>query len=223
MGDPAASPRQRVKAAAVAARYTHARAGVPGAPTVIVVDDKFDFKVDPEVARAERDDRVREATLKANWYKRKSSYEKKAGDQELEQIGKRRAERLALVKFLDGYTSVDREADQKRLNELYSKRRSRKKLAPEEDAEEAHLAVRVLHPEVKKFDPGLRWSCQIYIEWPTTRIAELDERVVGGETLTAAEEAERQNLRRQYPQSAAEADTLDHRFRYARRGISACR
>ena len=51
----------------------------------------------------------------------------------------------------------------------------------------------------------------------TTRIGELDERVVGGETLTAAEEAERQDLRRRYPERAAEADTLDHRYRYALR------
>src|SRR4029077_16281896 len=48
----------------------------------------------------------------------------------------------------------------------------------------------------------------------TSRIAELDERVVGGETLTAAEEEERQDLRRQYPDSAAQADMIDHRYRY---------
>jgi hypothetical protein len=64
-----------------------------------------------------------------------------------------------------------------RLAQLYSKRLSRKKLTPEEDAEEAHLAVRV----------------------------------------TAAEEAERQDLRRRYPQSAAQADRLDHRYRYWKR------
>jgi hypothetical protein len=55
------------------------------------------------------------------------------------------------VKFTADYTSVDREADQKRLNELYSKRLSRKKLTPEEEAEEAHL---VLNPEVKASVPN---------------------------------------------------------------------
>ena len=75
------------------------------------------------------------------------------------QIGKRRAERVARVKFPDGYTSVDRGADRKRLDELNSKRRSGKKLTPEEDAEEAHLTVRVLNPDVKEF------------EWPMWRLA----------------------------------------------------
>jgi hypothetical protein len=103
-----------------------------------------------------------------------------------------------------------------RLAQLYSKRLSRKKLTPEEDAEEAHLAVRVLNPKaVKPEVKAVEWDLKI--EWPTTRIAELDERVVGGETLTAAEEAERQDLRRRYPQSAAQADRLDHRYRYWKR------
>jgi uncharacterized protein YnzC (UPF0291/DUF896 family) len=53
------------------------------------------------------------------------------------------------------------------------------------------------------------------IEWPATRIAELDERIVGGETLTAAEETERQDLRRRYPQDAAKADRLDHLYLYS--------
>ena len=93
------------------------------------------------------------------------------------QIGKRRAERVARVKFPDGYTSVDRGADRKRLDELNSKRRSGKKLTPEEDAEEAHLTVRVLNPDVKEF------------EWPMWRLAELEERFVVGESpLSAAEE-----------------------------------
>jgi len=112
----------------------------------------------------------------------------------------------------------DRAADQKRLRALYSKRLSRKKLTPEEDAEEAHLAVRVLKPEGDESLklPIVLWLSKLSmeIEWPTTRIAELDERVVGGETLTAAEEAERQDLRRRYPDSAAEADRIDHRYRY---------
>src|SRR4029077_15622933 len=97
---------------------------------------------------------------------------------------------------------------------------SRKKLTPEEDAEEVHLAVRVLSPEaVVVLSPEAAKEAELHlfgmkIEWPTSRIAELDERVVGGETLTAAEEAERQDLRRRHPDSAAQADRLDHRYRY---------
>jgi hypothetical protein len=216
MADSTATPRQRVKAAAVAARYKHAYAHALGtnAPTVLVVEDKFGFKVDPELARAERDDRLREATLGATAYTRKKgSREEKLAEEESEQIGKRRAERLARLSFPDGYAYADLQNDQNRLAQLSSKRSSRKKLTAEEDAEEAHLAVRVLHPKAKP-EPRVFVAGPMHMKWPTTRIAELDERVVGGETLTGPEEAERQDLRRRYPQSAAQADKLDHLYRY---------
>jgi hypothetical protein len=64
MTDPAATPRQRVKAAGVAARYKHPYAGGLEEPIVVVGADKFGFKVDPELARAERDDQLRESRLK---------------------------------------------------------------------------------------------------------------------------------------------------------------
>jgi uncharacterized protein YnzC (UPF0291/DUF896 family) len=215
MADPAATPRQRAKAAAIAARYKHAYAARPDAPNIIVVEDKFGFKVDPELARAERDDRLRESRL--GEFKPRSA-EGIAAEPELKQIRQRRADRVALMKVPDGYTYSDRAADQKRLGALYSKRLSRKKLTPEEEAEEAHLAVRVLKPEGEESlkRPIALWLSKLSMtmEWPTSRIAELDERVVGGETLTAAEEAERQDLRRRYPDSAAEADRIDHRYRY---------
>jgi hypothetical protein len=209
MNDPTASPEQRVKAANVAARYKHPFAGESDVPTVSVVEDKFGFKVDPQLARAERDDRLRESNLKV--FKERSAAGI-AAKPELERIEKRRAERVALVQFPDGYSYDDREADRKRLGELYGKRLSRKKLTPEEDAEEAHLAVRVLYPKALK--PRAVVISDFSIEWPTTRIAELDERVVGGEVLTPPEEAERQELRRRYPESAAQADRIDHRYRY---------
>jgi hypothetical protein len=212
MADPAATPRQRAKAAAIAARYKHAYAARPDAPSIIVAEDKFGFKVDPELARAERDDRLRESRL--GEFKPRSA-EGIAAERQLEQIRQRRADRVALLKFPDGYFHGDQEADKKRLQQLYSKRLSRKKLTPEEDAEEAHLAVRVLSPKAVGLSPKAQLRLyRMEIEWPTTRIAELDERVVGGETLTAAEEAERQDLRRQYPDSAAQADRIDHRYRY---------
>jgi hypothetical protein len=214
MSDPTASPRQRVKAAGVAARYTHAPAGATEAPSLIAVEDKFGFNVDPELARAERDDSVRGDMLRATSHMRKKdSVAAKTAEQELEQIRKRRAERLALVRFPAGYSYGDRQNDENRLAQLYSKRSSRKKLTPEEDAEEAHLAVRVLHPEAKP-ETRVFMARPMDMKWPTTRIAELDERVVGGETLTPVEEAERQELRRRHPQSAAQADRLDHRYRY---------
>jgi len=78
-----------------------------------------------------------------------------------------------------------------------------------------HLSVRARNPKVVNELRAVPIS--IDIEWPTTRIAELDERVVGGETLTAEEEAERLDLRQRYPESAAQADRIDHRYRYWRR------
>jgi hypothetical protein len=212
MSDPTAAPRQRVKAAGVAARYTHAPAGATGAPSMIVVEDKFGFKVDPELARAERDDRVRGATLRATSHlRKKDSVGAKAAEQELEQIGKRRAERLALVRFPSGYSYGDRQNDENRLAQLYSKRSSRKKLTPEEEAEEAHLAVRVLSPVCR---PQSYPKPAPEMEWPMSRIAELEERVAGGETLAASENDELKDLRGRHPEIAAEVDRLDHRYRY---------
>src|SRR6202158_2423956 len=150
MHDPEASPRQRVQAVRVAAQHTHAPAGESEAPSMIVVEDKFGFKVAPELACAERDDSLREDRLRATSHLRKEdSVEAKIAHQELEQIGKRRAERLARLSFPDGYAYADRQNDENRLAQLSSKRSSHKKLTPEEDAEEAHLAVRVLHPQAK--------------------------------------------------------------------------
>jgi hypothetical protein len=212
MSDPAASPRQRVKAAAVAARYTHAHAGWREAPAMIVVEDKFGFKVDPELARAERDDQILEGRLAV--FKPRSA-EGLAAQRELEQIAKCRAERMAVVKFPADYTSHDRGADQERLDTLYSKRGSRNKLTAEEEAEEAHLAVRVLNPKVEKLVPSIEWLRESEMEWPMSRIVELEERFVVGETpLTAAEADELNDLRGRYPEIATEVDKLDHQYRY---------
>jgi hypothetical protein len=202
MNDPAATPRQRVKAAGVAARYTHAHAGGAEAPTMIVLEDKFGFKVDPELARAERDDRLRESSLGVP---KKGSAEAGAIEKELEEVRKRRAERVALVKFPDGYTYGDREDDQKRLQQLYSKRCSRKKLTPEEEAEEARLAVRVLNP-VKVKDV-------FALKGPKGRIYELEKRRVG-EILTPAEEDELQDLRRRHPRIAAMVSKMNLVYDY---------
>jgi hypothetical protein len=213
MNDPAATPRQRVKAAAVSARYRHAYAGGSEAPTVIVAEDKFGFKVDPELARAERDGRLRESRLKL--FKERSA-EGIAAKPELERIRQRRAERVALVKFPAGYTYDDRENDENRLEQLYSKRLSRKKLVPEEDAEEAHLAVRVLNPEVVPKPPAVHWTDKYKkpkMEWPMSRMIELEERFVAGETV-AAEEDELKELRSRHPDIAAQVDRLDHLYRY---------
>jgi hypothetical protein len=90
MADPTADSEQRVKAAAVAARYKHAVAAPdPEAPSIVVAD-KFGFTVAPDLARAERDDRLREATLRTILHlqkhlRKKESSEAKAAEQELEQ------------------------------------------------------------------------------------------------------------------------------------------
>ncbi len=161
---------------------------------MIVLEDKFGFKVDPELARVERDDRVRESSLGVP---KKGSAEAGAIEKELEEILKRRAERVALLSFPEGYTYADRQNDENRLAQLYSKRCSRKKLTPEEEAEEAHLAVRVLNP-VKP--PKIK---DVFaLKGPKGRIYELEKRRVG-EILTPAEEDELQDLRRRHPRIAA--------------------
>jgi hypothetical protein len=201
MNDPSATPRQRVKAAGVAARYKHPPAGAPDAPTVIVVEDKFGFKVDPELARAERDDRLRAKWLDESGFRfEEGSDEEKAVKEKWAQIRKRRAERLALLQYPQGYLADDLAKDCKRLEELMKTRIERKKLTPEEDAEEAHLATRVasyqLNPELLG-KAGIR---------------DLEERSAIGLQLTAAEEQELRDLRKRYPELAAEIDLLDLRY-----------
>jgi len=218
MSDPAATPRQRVKAAGVAARYKHALAATEpeATPTVIVVEDKFGFKIDPELARAERDDMQSWRWLDgARLLHRDDPDWKKAAKEKREQIYKRCAERVALLKYPECYTLEDLENDHKRLRQIRKARHGGQELTPKEAAEEVHLSVRARNPKVVNELRAVPIS--IDIEWPTTRIAELDERVVGGETLTAEEEAERLDLRQRYPESAAQADRIDHRYRYWRR------
>jgi hypothetical protein len=203
MSDPTATPRQRVKAAGVAARYKHAYASGPEAPSFVVVEDKFGFKVAPELARAERDDLLREQMLHENWYRReKGSEEEKAADQELAQIRKRRTERLALLQYPQGYTVDDVAKDRKRLEQLRKARFERKKLTPEEDAEEAHLAARVTSYQL---NPAVLAK---------PRIRDLEERRAVGFELSSAEEAELKDLRGRYPELAAEIDELDLLYLY---------
>jgi hypothetical protein len=203
MADPAASPRQRVKAAAVAARYKHApvAAEPEPTPTVIVVEDKFGFKVDPELARAERSDLRSSKFLHQSWFRReKGSDEEKAANEELAQIRKRRAERLALLQYPSGYTVDDFAKDRKRLEQL--NKMEQKKLTPKEDAEEAHLSARVA---AYQLNPELLGKA---------RIRELEQRRAIGLQLTAAEEQELSDLRARYPELAAEIDQLDLEYMY---------
>jgi hypothetical protein len=212
MADPAASARERLKAAKVAARYKHAFGERAKVPNTIVVEDKFGFKVDAELARAERDDRLREHRLGQF---RPRTAEGIAAKGQLEQIAKRREERLARLKFPDGYTYGDRQVDEKRLGELYAKRLSRKRLTPEEEAEEAHLAVRVLNPEATKPPVvTIPSSFDKYkMEWPMTRMVELEERVIAG-VSDPAEEEELRQLRSHHPEIAADVDRLDNLYNY---------
>jgi len=225
MNDPAAAPRQRVRAARIASRYTHAYATDLDAPTVIVVEDKFGFKVDPDLARAERDDMLRRQQLDANWFRFKNgSDEKKAVDQEREEIQKRHAERLARLTYPPGYTDSDHRADRGRLIELHSKRGQ--KLTPQEDAEEAHLAARVATSELALLAEArireleerqaveyLAARDASYEPTPEglaeARIRELEERQAVGYKLNAAEGTELQDLRGRYPEIAAKIDKID--------------
>jgi hypothetical protein len=227
MNDPAVAPRQRVRAARIASRYKHPYATVPDAPTVIVVEDKFGFKVDRDLARAERDDMLRRQALDANWFRfEKGSDEKKAADQEREDIRERHDERLARLTCPPDYTDSDRHADQMRLKQLHSKRLDGQKLTPEEDAKEAHLAARVAsyelvllaearYRELEERQAVDYLAARVAPREPKpeglaeARIRELEERQAVGYTLNTAEGTELQELRARYPEIAAKIDKID--------------
>jgi hypothetical protein len=139
------------------------------------------------------------------WFRR----EKAEADRELKEIRECRAARVALLEYPSGYTLDDLKKDRERLEQLRKARFAGKKLTPREDAEEAHLAVRVLHPKAEMPKIELPSFNKYKMEWPMTRMVELEERVLAGDT-TAADEEELKDLRSHNPEIAADVDRLDH-------------
>jgi hypothetical protein len=120
MRDPEAPPRQRVRAARVAARYKHRPPERP-AP---LVEDEFGFKIDPVVAKAVRDTR-RQPRFK-----------------DIEKQNAWVREHIGTIECPDGYGGRDFEKDEERLREFQERRKPPAKLTPDEVAEEAYLVTR---------------------------------------------------------------------------------
>src|SRR5262249_26434474 len=135
MRDPEAVPRQRVRAARVAARYKHR----PPERLVNLVEDEFGFKIDPAVAKAGREIKTQCGDTHAPVDGANSS---PADIQKREGLRARLCEHIETIDCPHGYGEVNLDNDKKRVAELEARRRTRVKLTPEEDAEEAYLVAR---------------------------------------------------------------------------------
>jgi hypothetical protein len=107
----------------------------------LVVDDPFGFVIDPAVARALRDYKLRVKYLE------QTPHMRPAGDhREQEELLARIEEREGALQCPAEYAELEAGKDQIRLNELERRRNSPRqndKLTGEEDVEEAHLMARL--------------------------------------------------------------------------------
>jgi hypothetical protein len=182
MRDAEAAPRQRVRAARVAARYKHR----PPEGSVNLVEDEFGFKIDPVVAKAVREIKAqRDALSPARWSKPPPADIKKS-----EGLLGRLREQIETIDCPDGYGGLDLDNDETRVAELQARRRTQVKLTRDEDAEEAYLVAR---SEVYRTTPKHQAWCRFY---------ELEKYRALGYTLTTSELSELEALRTQFPTSA---------------------
>lgn len=184
LNDPGATPRQRIRAARVAASYQHTAAQ----PDEVEIDDQFGFKVDPAVARMIRDDNKR---LQHLWAMGVGA--PRGSEQERAALKARVAEQSSVLECPPGYTQSDLRKDVIRLDEFDRKRASRTRLTEEEDAEEAHLGARVR----AYWAPSNRSPEKVARD----RISEIQSQCIKifREGLSAAEQSELDNLRARYP------------------------
>jgi hypothetical protein len=187
MTDPEATPRQRMRAAQVAARYTHR---LPeNSPHI--VEDEFGFKIDPVVAKTIRDVEKKCFSFPTGYKPTRDQLDKN------ETAHAWFRELIEPIGCPDTYIESDLENDKKRLSELSERRRSKSKFTPEEDAEEAYLVART---ESYRRTPQHRAS---------DRIAKLELRRAGYIPLSAAEQREFDDLRAQFPAVAQRLAKVD--------------
>jgi hypothetical protein len=177
-----------MRAAQVAARYTHrpADAQVP----VELVEDEFGFKIDPQVARTIRAF-VGECGCLAN-----TSEPSPADVQKHRGLLKCLHEQIATVGCSQVYGWADLRNDETRLKEI-QEQKSRRKLSPEVDAEEAYLIARV---EAFRASPTHQAWC---------RVSELEVSRANGKTLPDAEISELSTLRARFPTVARQFANRD--------------
>jgi len=144
MHDPYAVPRQRIRAARLAAPYLHRPPDPAEMP--IVINDPFGFDVDPVLERALRDDWWRAYRLLQERISQKNTLNDAEASAEELDLQARTAERIKTLRCPEGYGGKEAGKDENRLHSLFCKRISPPPynvLTELEDAEEAHLRTRV--------------------------------------------------------------------------------
>jgi hypothetical protein len=196
MRDPEAAPRQRARAARIAARYKHK----PPEAAPPLVEDEFGFKIDPVVARAIRDLVGKcDGLAAALKYTRETRGKEPPAEKiaEYERLLKERDRQIETIAVPDTYHGCDLQSDDQRMKDIRALATSRGKLGPDEDAEEVYLIVRT---EAYRACPRHRAWC---------RISELEVRRAGWEPLTPAELTELDDLRARFPTVASDLAGVD--------------
>ena len=118
-------------------RYTHPRQSTrPAKPSVVT--DRFGFTVEPALARKLRNEIARLSFLK----KRRNPHPR---DQKaIQKLNEKIDAKLATLQCpcLSGYSAKQAATDKEKIEYLWRKRRSRRKLTPNEDAALAHINAR---------------------------------------------------------------------------------
>jgi hypothetical protein len=187
MKDPDATPKWRIRAARVAARYQHA----PLAPDKMPAVDEYGFSISDTLAKAIRDDWLRLDLLESG---RLGAMVPDNAEQEIAAIRARQAERDEILQCPPGY---DSERDLGRWVELLQKER-RRSLTAAENTELARVFGRVTA------------FMALYYRTPQgrahRRVEDLRRRLwrrsvarAGARGLTPAEESELNQLRKDFP------------------------
>jgi hypothetical protein len=127
----------KVKVASATMPYTHPRQSTrPAKPSVVT--DRFGFTVEPALARRLRNEIARLSVLK----KRRHPHPR---DQKvIQKLNEKIDVKLATLQCpcLSGYSAKQAASDKEKIEYLWRKRRSRRKLTPNEDAVLAHINAR---------------------------------------------------------------------------------
>lgn len=202
MRDPQTPPHLRIRLAHIVAPYVHLKIAYGMRPEdTLVVDDPFGFVIDPAVAMALRDDKLRVKYLE------QTPHMRPAGDhREQEELLARIEESERTLICPAEYTELEAGKDQTQLNELERRRNSPRrndKLTEEEDAEEAHLMARLA---VYRRSPQALAEAEARSreEEARSRIFDLElGRFSKRDPATAEELAELANLKALYPDPPA--------------------
>jgi hypothetical protein len=137
LNDAKAPPAIKVKVSLATLPYTHPRQSTrPPKPTVVI--DRFGFTVEPALARKLRNEIARLSVLK----KRRNPHPR---DQKaMQKLNKKIDAKLATLECPcpSCYSAGQAAEDKEKIEYLWRKRRSRRKLTPNEDAELAHINAR---------------------------------------------------------------------------------